>query len=155
MLYVEGVADRILATKLGVPGTEIIRANDKGGVLRQLTRQQDCKGLVDEDPDSAQPNLLNRFGEVGTYGFRQLGLRVYQHGQRGNTLVALCPKLEDWLIRAARDAGRTLDAYGLPNHANRLHEVINHDLRKLERLIDDLLTADSPRMRRLQELLTS
>ena len=84
----------------------------------------------------------------------RLGLRIYRHGERGNTLIVLCPKLEDWLIAAAREVGLTLDDYGLTASPNRLHDVINDDLRKLDRLLDDLLSAQSPRLLRLQSLLT-
>ena len=117
MLYVEGTADRTLAWKLGVDKGEITGANGKGRVLRQLVRQPNYRGLVDEDPFSPQPNLLNRFVEIGTDESRRLGLRVYRLGQRGNTLIMLCPRLEDWLIQTTRDVGLMLDGYGLPTNA--------------------------------------
>ena len=43
----------------------------------------------------------------------------------------------------------------MPDDAKQLKKVINRDLRKLERLIDDLITANSSRILKLQELLTS
>ena len=157
MLYVEGTADRTLAWKLGVNQRQIIWANGKGGVLRQVVRQQNCRGLVDEDPTSpSQPNLLSRFVEVGTDELRRLGFRLYQQGEGGSALVMLCPKLEDWLIVAARDSRLRLDnrRYALPTNADHLHDVINNDLRKMERLLDGLLEKQSPRILRLQALLT-
>lgn len=84
----------------------------------------------------------------------RLGLRLYRHGERGNTLIVLCPKLEDWLIAASHGVGLTLNDYGLTASSNRLHDVINDDLRKLDHLLDDLLSANSPRLLRLQALLT-
>ncbi len=156
MLYVEGKADRVLARKLGIPGRDIGDGEDKGGVLRRVAQQEGSMGLVDEDPGSPQSSLLNRMEEVTTDDLRQLGLRVYQHGPTGNKVVVLCPRLEEWLIRSAGDAGLDLShpSYNLPNSSSSLHRVINRDLRKLERLIDDLLAADAPRLRRLGELLT-
>ena len=43
--------------------------------------------------------------------------------------------------------------YNLPHNAVHLHQVINFDLRKLERLIDDLMPAGAPRIRQLSNLL--
>ena len=156
MLYVEGRADRILARKLGVPRREIGDGEDKGGVLRRLLQQRDCTGLVDEDPRSPQPSLLNRMAEITPGDMRPLGLRVFRHGDRGNTLIVLCPKLEDWLIEAVEDVGLRLDdrQYGLPTNANRLRDELKLHPEKLDRLLDDLLAANSPRLLRLQDLLT-
>lgn len=154
MLYVEGRADRVLARRLGVSRREIEDGKGKGGVLRRLIQGQNCRGLVDEDPGFPIPTLMNRFVEASADDLMRLGLRIYRHGERGNTLIVLCPKLEDWLIAAAREVGLTLDDYGLTASPNRLHDVINDDLRKLDRLLDDLLSAQSPRLLRLQSLLT-
>ena len=99
---------------------------------------------------------MNRLAEAGGVDLTGLGLRLYRHGERGNTLIVLCPRLEDWLTAAARDAGLRLDnrRYGLPVNAGDLHGVINNELPNLELLIDDLLSAQSPRILRLQTLLT-
>ena len=156
MLYVEGRADRVLGRRLGVPGREIGNGEDKGGVLRLLLQQRDCNGLVDEDPTVRPPGLMDRFVEVSTDDLAGLGLRLYRHGERGSTLVVLCPRLEEWIIAAARDAGLRLDnrRYALPADAEHLHDAINNDLRKLDRLLNDLLSAQSPRLLRLQALIT-
>ena len=156
MLYVEGRADRVLAQRLGVPRREIGDGKGKGGVLRQLVQGRNCQGLVDEDPGIPPPTLMNRLAEAGGADLTGLGMRLYRHGERGNTLIVLCPKLEDWLTAAARDAGLRLDnrRYGLPVNADDLHGVINNELPNLELLIDDLLSAQSPRILRLQTLLT-
>ncbi len=154
MLYVEGRADRVLARRLGVSRREIEDGKGKGGVLRYLVQGRNCQGLVDEDPGLPMLTLMNRFVEASADDLMRLELRLYRHGERANTLIVLCPKLEDWLIAAAREVGLTVDDYGLPASANRLHDVINDDLRKLDRLFDDLLSAQSPRILRLQALLT-
>ena len=82
-----------------------------------------------------------------------LGLKVYQDSPRNNQLIVLCPKLEDWVLRAADEVRLNMSNYGLPNTANRLHRVINIDLRKFERLMADLNAATSNRLKTLQELL--
>ena len=154
MLYVEGKADEILVWKLGVARRQTKRGKDKGGVLRLLVRERNCQGLVDDDPASTPPRLLDLMAEVTTHDLGSLGLRLYRHGERGNTLIVLCPKLEDWIVASARNAGLSLEGYGLPSSPNRLHDVINDELRKLNRLLDDLLSANSSRILRLQSLLT-
>ena len=156
MLYVEGRADAVLARRLGVPRREIADGEDKGGVLKRLLQQRDCTGLVDEDPRSPQPGLLNRTAEVTTDDLRRLGLRLYRHGERGNTLIMLCPKLEDWLIEAARLANLRVNdrRYALPTESNSLRAELKVHPEKLDRLLDDLLSAQSPRLLRLKSLLT-
>ena len=61
------------------------------------------------------------------------------------------------MVQAAHDADIRLSEprYNLPDDPHQLKKVINRDLRKLERLIDDLITANSSRILKLQELLTS
>lgn len=156
MLFVEGTADRTLAWKLGVERGQIIWANGKGGVLTQLVRRRHCHGLVDEDPGTPQPSLLNRMAEITTDELRRLGLRIYRHGDRGNTLIVLCPKLEDWLIEAAQGVGVRMDdrRYALYTNANRLRDELKIHPERLHPVLDDLLSAQSPRILRLQALLT-
>ncbi len=50
----------------------------------------------------------------------------------------LCPKLEDWILEAAREAGVNVNVYDLPDEAKRLHSMINTNLKKLESLLDTL-----------------
>jgi hypothetical protein len=56
----------------------------------------------------------------------------------------LCPRLEEWILKAAQDAGVNMQDYGLPNHANQSHHIINTRLDSLKNLIKS--TRDKSKM---------
>ena len=152
MIYVECKPDQVLVQMLtGWRRREIVHENDKFQVMKKLRRQTNGRAMIDEDPTSNQPDYLNEMN--AQEAFSNMGLRVLSDELRGNKAVVLCPKLEDWVIRGANEAGISLGdrRYNLPNTANALHRVINAEHRKLERLVQDL--ADTPRFRALRRLL--
>ena len=154
MLYVECKADEALAIGLGLTRQEVNHELNKDEVLKQLVKQSHCLGMVDEDPKSPQPIQLSRMIVAADYDL--LGLRVYADTARNNRVILLRPRLEEWLLRAAGDAGLAVGGrrYNLPSSPTRLHREINLDLSKVERLLADLTETDSPRIRQLRALLT-
>ena len=155
MLYVECKADETLVRILGLPRREISHELNKDEVLKQLAKQSRCLGMVDEDPRSPRPVQFGRMVVAAEY--EQLGLRVYADNPQSNRVIVLRPRLEEWLTRAAQDAGLNLNnpRYNLPRNPVQLHQQINNDLRKLERLLTDLIAADAPRLSQLRSLLTA
>ena len=155
MLYVECLADEALARCLGLRRREISHELNKDEVLKRLSESSDSLGMVDEDPNSPTPVQFSRL--LKQEEFLQLGILTYLDNRRNKRTVVLCPTLEGWLIQTARLSGIRLDSprYSLPTTANSLHRVINSRLEKLELLVDDLLAAQSPRILKLQELLTT
>jgi hypothetical protein len=153
MIYLECKADQTLVRALTrLPGREISHERNKSEVAKSLSETRNALGMVDEDPTApTQPPYLTRMRTLRDMPDR--GLKVLVDEPRGNRVVVLCPRLEDWIIRAAQEA--TLDLtdprYNLPNTAKRLHETINIDLRKFERLLQDL--AGAPRVISLREEL--
>ena len=156
MLYVECLPDETLARRVtGLPKREIIhQIKGKYEVLERLALRSNSVALVDEDPTSNQPRYLVQMQLREEYA--QLELQVRADEARGNSVVILRPRLEEWLVEAAHRENIRLSEsrYNLPDDAKQLKKVINRDLRKLDRLIDDLLTAQSPRILKLRELLT-
>ena len=156
MLYVEGKADRVPALRLtNLTNREVKVEGDRGKVLNRLAQDNDSLAMVDEDPGQVQPGQLRRMQLVSDYPSE--GLKLYADNRQNNRVIVVCPRLEEWIIRAAQDADLQLSSprYNLPSGPSSLHSAINDDLRKLERLIDDLLAAQSPRVLKLQQLLTS
>ena len=152
MIYVECKPDQLLVQMLtSWSNRDIIHEEGKYRLMAKLSNRRDTLAMVDEDPTSNQPAYLTKM-QV-THEFSNMGLRVVSDESRGNRAVVLCPKLEEWVIRGANDAGISLTdrRYNLPNTANALHRVINADHRKLERLVDDL--ADTPMFQALRRLL--
>ena len=145
----------MLAVRItGFPRSEIRSERNKQEALKTLSRQSNCRAMVDEDPEEIQPFQLRQMRLVDEHD--DTGLRVYRDRQLGNQVVVICPRLEEWLTDSAKEVNIDLAnrRYNLPRNPVALHRVINRDLRKLERLIEDLLAAQSPRILKLQELLT-
>ena len=152
MIYVECKPDQLLVQMLtSWPNREIIHEEGKYRLMAKLSQRRDTLAMVDEDPTSNQPAYLSKMHVQEEINNR--GLRMLRDASLGNRVVVICPKLEDWVIRGANEAGISLGDphYNLPNSANALHRMINADHRKLERLVEDL--ADSPRFRALRRLL--
>lgn len=150
MIYVECKPDAILVQVVtGLPIRQVIHEiKGKSGVLNQMQSRNNSVGLVDEDPGATQPRSLTEMRTVQE--LREGGLQLKQDS-RGNRLVLLCPRLEEWVAVAARDAGVLPSQFNLPNDPKRLHEVINVDLSKFRRLLEAL--TDTPRLRTLAGLL--
>ena len=153
MMYVECKPDFLLAQSVtNLPKRQIEHElKGKYEVCKRVSARRDCKGMVDEDPTSPQPVYLTRLDlseEIPEHG-----LKAFSDPRRNNLIVLLCPKLEDWILRAATEARLDVDGYGLPNRPSALHRVINVDLRKFDRLLADLIDAGTARMRELRRLL--
>ena len=152
MIYVECKSDFALVKSItGIPRREITHEGGKPRVCQRLERQENCKGLVDEDPSRAQPRYIRKLRLAND--LFQYELRELCDESRNNRLIILCPKLEDWILKAAKEADLRMKKYGLPDTPRELHQVINLDPRKLERLLPDLKNLE--RVKTLRKLLGS
>ena len=153
MIYLECKPDFALVKSITrVPKREIIHERKgKSGVCKRLEGQRNCKGLVDEDPLSTQPPYIKKVRLEND--LFQYELKVFYDESNGNRLFVLCPKLEDWILKAAKEAHLGMKKYGLPDTQEKFHKVINLDPSKLERLLTDL--KDCERFKILRKLLGS
>lgn len=153
MVYiVECKPDKTLLKKLtAVTEKNIIHGANKAEVLKALLRSHNSKGIVDEDPGSTQPRILQKF--IRKKVMENCKIKIALDSKRKNKLIILCPRLEDWILAAAREANIDLNRYSLPNDATRLHEEINIKVNKLEKLIEELLRVRKNRIRILRKVL--
>lgn len=136
MIYTECKPDSSLVRILGIPKKQIIHLGGKPEVCKQLEKREEWKGLVDEDPFSVQPSYLKKLPvkeDLPTYG-----LKILSDNSKNNDLIVLRPRLEEWVLKATEEAGIDIKRYNLPDDGDQLHKVINLDLRKFERLVNDL-----------------
>lgn len=152
-MFVECNADEALVRYLtGLPRRQITHElKGKFEICIRLSNLRDEIGMVDEDPGNIQPPYLGRIRI--SENLESHGIRVLVDDSRNNKLVVLRPKLEDWILRAARDSGLRMENYGLPDRASTLHREINGKLDNLSRLLGDLNDAGSPRLHMLKDLL--
>ncbi len=137
MIYTECKPDSALLKTLGLSKKQIIHLGGKPEVCKQLEKRKNWKGMVDEDPFSVQPPYLKKL-QVNEELSNDHGFRVLRDNSKNNDLIILCPRLEEWVLKATKDAEIDIKGYNLPDDGERLHKEINIDIRKFEKLIDDL-----------------
>ena len=149
-LVVECKPDEALALALGLARRAVEHGMNKVGVCEQLSRREGISGMVDEDPQSEPMPYLRRLKEFS----HAHGVRLLVDEKRNNRAVVLCPRLEEWLVAAAKEGGLKLTDFGFSSdNGIQLHGEINHRLSGVTRLAKTLLQQKSQRVLRLQALL--
>jgi len=143
MMFVECKPDYTLASKLTLASrTRFEHSANKSAVLNKLVRRKGSQnyenslGMIDEDPRANQPRSIRDFAEVRNLPDHKIRLLYYKW--LNNHVLVLCPRLEEWIIEAACEAGINMVDYGLPSEPEVLHQVINLNIEKFELLIDAL-----------------
>lgn len=134
-----------------IPKREVQHESCKGEVCNRLAKRSRSTGVIDEDPSATQPGYLKR--AMVKSDLTAHGLKVLYDGSNHNTVIVLRPRLEDWVLRAAREAGIDVKKYGLPEDAAPLHRHINIRLEKFTELLTDLKSCE--RLQALAMLLIS
>jgi len=128
-----------------------MHAGNKTELLKMLTkRSANLKGIIDEDPLSHQPTLLSKFKE--RQNLTRYGIKIFHQKDENNLLIMLCPRLEDWILKAAHETNINLKKYGLPGDSKKLHEQINVKTENFQKLINDM-RAKSERLKKLKQHL--
>lgn len=152
MIYTECKPDCALVRILGIQKKQIVHLWGKFNVCKELAKRKNWKGLVDEEPYSCQPSYLKKL-EVEEDLSKDYGFKVLHDNLKNNDLFVLCPRLEEWILRAAREAGIDVKQYNLPAEGEQLHKIINLKVEKLERLLEDL-KGKSKMMKTLGKFIT-
>jgi len=150
MIYTECKPDSTLVKILGNPKKQIIHLGGKPEVCKQLAKRENRRGLVDDDPFSIQPPYLKKLRVMEDLS--HYGLKILNDTSKNNVLIILCPRLEEWVLEAAKEAGIDIKRYNLPDDGEQFHKVINIDLRKFEKLVNDL-KVKSKMMKALEKAL--
>jgi hypothetical protein len=149
MIFVECDADKILVSSLGVKRKEIKHANSKGNVCNQLQKRKRSKGLIDEDPGSAQPSYVSKLETISA----ENNIKVLYERKTHNYLIVLCPRLEEWILQIMKDLKIDLREYNLPEDSNNFHRTISLRSEAFARLVIDI--KKSKKLQNLRRLLTS
>jgi hypothetical protein len=159
MLFVECKPDLTLASFLLVSKTHRIEhAGNKTGVLKRLVKRkgypnyENSLGIIDEDPWSIRLPDLDMFKEVCF--LRDYEMRVLHYQFLNNYVLVLCPRLEEWIMEAARQAGIGIMGYDLPTDITNLRDVINSRIDKFQLLLADLKQV-SPRLQKLNDIMNT
>ena len=147
MIYVECYPDKALVSSFGIPKRKIKHAYAKGNVCNRLEKSKSSKGLVDEDPLSAQPTYIKKLKLLSD----EHEIKLLYDEKKQNHLIVLCPRLEEWILKAAKEAKVDVGNYGLPDDADELHKIISAKPRKPRRF-ENLIADIKKRSRMLKTL---
>ncbi len=111
----------------------MVHHSGKSRVFSHLKSLQNQLAMIDEDPGTVKTTFERNLILEG----EMAGIKLYSDN-RGNRVLILKGKLEDWIVNLCKKSGVKLDDFGLPEKPNELHSLINQRIDKLERLIDHL-----------------
>ncbi len=148
MIFVECYPDEALVRVLGIPRNEIKHAKSKGNVCKKLSKERGCLGMVDEDPTSSQPSYLRKYQTQ----WRRNEVMLLFDRSTNNSVIVICPRLEEWILKAAEGCKAKLEDYGLPSNPQQLHKTIGANTDNFKELVE-AIKAKSQRIKTLAEVL--
>ncbi len=134
MIYVECKPDKALVMSLGIPKKYIRHVGGKSNICKRLERGYGLKGLMDEDPLSTQPPYIKSLEVINELS----NFKILHDPHRNNYVIMLSPRLEEWILKIAKEVNINVSNYGLPTNADDLHKVINVKLENFRKLLSDL-----------------
>jgi hypothetical protein len=136
-IFIEGKPDRELVTfVVRDAAVEIERCSGRSGVCKRLIQERGCIGVIDEDPMSSPPGYLKEL--VCKEDWPELGIRLLRDEERGNEVILLRPRLEEWLVAAVHRNGSEMSSFNLPSDGVELHKIINKNLSRMDALLQYL-----------------
>jgi hypothetical protein len=136
-IFVESKPDRKLVTfVIRDANVEIEHVSGRSGACKRLMQERGCVGLIDEDPTSNSPGYLK--GLVCKEDWPELGILLLRDEERGNEVILLRPRLEEWLVAAVHRNGSEMLMYNLPSDGVELHKIINKNLSRMDALLQYL-----------------
>ena len=127
-IFVECKPDEALVNKiLDVPECRIYHASNRSGVVKRLRKNENCAGMVDNDPGKPKSNYYkNEFVKIDEN--KEFDFWITKHKSTGNILIELVPDLETWIINFSKKNGISLKEFSLSDNPGRLHRIINQSL---------------------------
>ncbi len=137
LIYVECNPDELLVILYGFSKKNINHSYGKSRIGKLLERNQGQVALVDEDPDGTP---IPYFNKTNFSLIKQTnGYRIINDSRRSHMIVEIQPSLEVWILDACDDAKIDIREYNLPKDPISLHHIINSNLKRLEKLLKELL----------------
>lgn len=139
-LFLECHNDEAVVRALGVPARLIVHRDGKSRVAKALAKAPaGSMGMIDEDPhDSARVPGFDPF----VMQQRHPSFDVLRHSKEDKILVRIRPRLEEWLLDAAKIAQVDLTRFSLPTTASQLHLLKKEKGDRIQKLIEHLLKAN-------------
>lgn len=149
-VLVEGPPDLVLVRALGFTKKRSSKRDGKGEVCNYLRKNSNLLALVDEDPDSQVSRYLKGLPQTAL----DFNLLEYKDLKNNNKIIALRPRLEEWILQVVKEAKIDLQKqFKLPDTPKDLHDALPQKLAEFERLISNLIAIQNPAILFLQKQL--
>jgi hypothetical protein len=127
MIYFECYSDEAFLLSLGLSSKSMQHSFSKGNVCNKLQRDRNSVGLVDEDPNEAQPHFITDLLKNKRFVYKDQNLIFLQDIDLNNKLILIRPNIEAWSIKIAKDLKIDLRSsrYKLSNKESELHELLS------------------------------
>lgn len=142
--------DEALIKVLGYTRKMITHQSSRGQVINYLERNPTAVGIVDDDPGSARPTYFSKFSPE-TDG--QFDIESYKIAKLGTRLIVIKPRLEEWILKYAKELKLDLKQHSLPSNGSDLHKVINTRIPRFENMIKEMLNKKSGALNHLKSLI--
>ncbi len=150
LIHVECDPDEVLTRLYGFTKKRIDHSYGKSRIGKILEKNQDRLALVDEDPDGTPiPYFVNTEFAILKQGN---GYKIKSDIKRRHIIIEIQPYLEEWVIDACKEASIKIKDYNLPNDPISLHHIINTNLSKFQKLLEELLNHNS-RLKKLRDAI--
>jgi hypothetical protein len=149
-IVVECNPDEALVKILGYTRKMITHQPSKGQVINYLQKNPSALGIVDEDPDSARPSYFSKFTMETN---DQFGIESYYISKLGTRLIVIKPRLEEWVLRQAKEVMIDVKQHSFIDNGNELHKVINTRIPRFEGLIKEMMDKKSKGLIHLKSLI--
>ena len=142
MIYLECYADEALLKSFGATSKMIKHAFSKGEVCNMLRKATNSVGVVDEDPNAGKSSYEKFMLQRMVY--EDAKIILCEDKKSGNKLAIVRPRLEDLIIKIAKDNKIEIESYSLSPLPKRLHDELTfrknrQKFKDLNRLLSDLL----------------
>ena len=104
---------------------------------------------MDEDPLSAQPSYIKKL----TLRSQKHDIKLLYDENAKNYLIMLCPNLEEWILKATKDAEINIKNYNLPDNIDELHKILNTKIGKFTNLLQNLKKKKSRLLKTLEDFV--
>jgi len=151
MIYCECKPDEVLIKVL--INKKPKHGDNKSEICKRLENEKDKIALLDKDPTSSQPPYLKNLSKINNYS--DLKLEICYDSVRNNKIILLNPRLEDWILRVAKNVGVNPIDFDLPKNPKSLHKEINSKLDNFRRFLKKLLQESPKELQILRKELES
>lgn len=156
MIFVECDPDLLLVKSL-TKGKDVVHTSGKPRVCNRLVKSTHCIGMVDEDPLSTQHPYINKLEKSGVKEeLLAQDLKVLHDNRNNNHIILLCPRLEDWILKAVQATNIEMKKYHLSDKPGKLHDALTlaqeSNMENFRKLLADL-AKNSTKVKTLRELL--